>query len=168
MKENYWMTDEEYNLVTSKSVVPCTDLVVLRRKKNVLEVLLIKRKIEPGIGGWCIIGGRQFKGETLQQAIDRQASELGIEVKVISPFSSNVPTYINDNPNQDPTKHPDSITYPVKIISGKVKDRGKEYCEYRWVPVDPTEKIPKLNYGHRTQLLETIKQLKKFNSLNEI
>ena len=166
MSKDYWITDEEYSLVTKKTTIPTVDLVVLRRNERILETLLLRRKTGYGRGKWCIIGGRQYKGEISKQTINRQASDLGVRVEVIPPFEPNFPAWINDNPKQDKTKHPCSNTYPVKIISGNVREEGEEYKGYKWFPVD---KLPdEIAYGHRFQILKTLEQLKKFNGLNEI
>ena len=67
---------------------------------------------------------------------------------------------------QDKTKHPCSNTYPIKIISGDVREEGEEYKGSKWFPVD---RLPdEIAYGHRFQILKTLEQLKKFNGLNEI
>ena len=166
MKDKYWMTDEEYGIVTSKSVVPCVDLVILRKsEEGSIEVLLLIRKTGYGKGKWCIIGGRQYKEEIAEETINRQASDLGVKVKVIPPFEPNFPAWINDDPEQEETKHPCSMTYPVRIISGEVRKEGEEYNGFKWFSVD---KIPKMAYGHRFQVLKTLEQLKKFNGLKNI
>ena len=165
MKEKIWMTDEEYGVVTGKSVVPCVDLVIFRKQKGVLETLLLRRKTGYGKGKWCIIGGRQYKGEIAEEIINRQASDLGVKVKVIPPFEPNFPAWINDDPSQDKTKHPTSMTYPVKIISGEVRKEGEEYFNYQWFSIN---NIPEMAYGHRFHVLKTIEQLKKFAGLKNI
>jgi ADP-ribose pyrophosphatase YjhB (NUDIX family) len=167
MDENIWMSEEEYKLVTGKSVIPCIDLVILRKNSSAeLEVLLLVRKTGYGKGKWCIIGGRQWKREMARESIDRQAKDLDIKVKVISPFEPGFPASIHDDPNQDITKHPCSMVYPVKIISGKVREEGEEYKGYKWFPIN---KLPSgIAYHHEHEILKAIEQLKKFNALNGI
>ena len=165
MKEKTWMTDKEYGIVTGKSVVPCVDLVILRRQKGVLETLLLRRKTGYEKGKWCIIGGRQYKGEVAEETINRQAKDLNVKVQIIPPFEYNFPAWVNDNPNQDKTKHPCSMTYPVKIVSGELREEGEEYEGSRWFPVD---EIPEMAYDHRFQVLKTIEQLGKFDGLKNI
>lgn len=168
MSNSYWMTDKEYESVTSKTPIPCVDLVILRKSEGkIIEVLLLVRKTGYAKGKWCIIGGRQWKEEIVEETIHRQADDLGIKVKIIPPFESNFPAWVNDNPLQDKTKHPCTSTYPVKIISGNMREEGEEYKGYKWFPVD---RLPdEMAYsGHRFQILRTLEQLKKFNGLNEI
>ena len=57
------------------------------------------------------------------------------------------------------------MTYPVEIVSGEIREEGKEYEGYKWFPVDG---IPRMAYDHRFQALKIVEQLKKFDGLNEI
>lgn len=167
MDNNAWMSDEEYKIVTEKSVVPCIDLVILRRNnKGEIEVLLLIRKTGYGKGKWCIIGGRYWKGERAREAIDRQAKDLDVKVEVIPPFEPGFPAWAHDDPAQDDTKHPCSMVYPVKIISGQIRDEGEEYKGYKWFSIN---NLPSgIAYHHEHEILKAVDQLKRFNALNEI
>lgn len=153
-----WMSDKEYLLVTELTPLTTVNLVILRGRKDKQEVLLLIRKTGYAKGSWCIIGGRVLIGETLEKAIHRHVSDLGIRVKIIPPFNSNFPTFIDDRINQDKTKHPISLIYPAKIISGKVREEGEEYKGYKWFPIN---KLPKIAYGQKLQIQKTIEQLKR-------
>ncbi len=154
------MSDSEYKLVTSKTPIPTVDLVVLRKRKTVLETLLLIRKTGYAKGEWCIIGGRQWINEKLSDTIKRQAKDLGVQVEIIHPFSPNFPSWIDDNPLQDKTKHSCSHVYPVKIVSGKVRKEGEEFTGFKWFSIN---NLPKLAYDHKIEIQKTIKQVKKFN-----
>lgn len=160
MKNPNWMTSHEYALVTEKTPILCVDLVVLRRTQKSLETLLLIRKTGYEKGKWCIIGGRQIKGETLEEAITRQASDLGIEVKVVPPFDFNFPAYVNDK-DQDRTKHPTCCVYPVVIKGGSLKGSGEEFSATKWFPVDD---LPEMAYDHRAEILKVVEQIKRFNA----
>lgn len=155
---SYWMSHYKYKLVTGLTPIPTVNLVILRSNEKALEVLLLIRKTGYAKGSWCIIGGRVRKNETLAQAINRHARDLEIKVKIISPFESNFPAFIDDRNTQDETKYPISMIYPVKIISGKVRDEGMEYKDYKWFPID---KLPKIAYGQKLQIKKTIEKLQK-------
>lgn len=152
-----WMSDEEYQLVTSLTPIPTVNLVILKREKKKREILLIVRKTGYAKGQWCIIGGRVRIGETLENAIQRHATDLAVKVRILPPFSPNFPSYIDDRDYQDKTKHPCSIIYPAEIVSGKVRGEGKEYKGYKWFPID---KLPKIAYGQKLQIKKTIAKLK--------
>ncbi len=154
------MSDVEYQLVTKKSVIPCVDLVLLRGQE-LWEVALFIRSTGYEKGKWCIIGGRQQKGEVANDMIKRQVAEMEVEVEVIAPFEPNFPAWQYDDPNQDQTKHATDSVYPVKIVSGEIKNQGKEYAHYQWFAIDqlPTDNWA---YHHKIEVQKAIEQLKKF------
>lgn len=156
-KKSFWMSDDEYELVTQKTPMPTVNLVILRKTKNSWELLLLIRKTGYAKGDWCMIGGRVWKGETLQAAIQRQANDLAVKVKILSPFNPNFPSFIDDRNNQDETKHPISLIYPAEIISGQVREEGEEYKGFKWFPIN---KLPKIAYGQKLQIKKTIERLK--------
>lgn len=158
-KQSFWMSDEEYRLVTSKTPIPTVNLVILRKKK-IWEVLLLIRKTGYAKGSWCFIGGRVWIGETLKDAIQRQTKDLGVKVKIFPPFNPNFPVFIDDKLGQDQTKQSVSIIYPAKIISGKLGDEGEEYQGYQWFPVN---RLPKIAFDQNFEIQKTIEQLKNFN-----
>lgn len=151
-----WMSDEEYQLVTNLTPIPTVNLVILRGGKNNREVLLIVRKTGYARGRWCMIGGRVWKGESLDKAIHRHVLDLGIKVKIIPPFNSNFPIFIDDRTDQDKTKHPISLIYPAIVVSGKIKEEGMEFKGYKWFPLD---ELPKIAYGQKLQIKKTIEKL---------
>lgn len=157
-RQSFWMSDKEYLLVTKKTPIPTVNLVILRKNKDNWEVLLLIRKTGYAKGQWCIIGGRVHIGELLKHAIDRQAEDLKVEVKIIPPFTPNLPSFIDDQKDQDKTKSPLSFIYPVEIVSGEVRKEGEEYKGFKWFSIS---KIPKIGYGQKVQIRTTIEQLKK-------
>lgn len=161
MENSSWMSEEEYKLVTEKSVVPCNDLIVLRGGEK-WEVALFIRKTGYEKGKWCIIGGRQLKGEVATEAIKRQALEMGIQVEVILPFEPNFPAWIHDDPNQDKTKHAAGGVYPVRIISGEIKKEDEEYSKFNWFPIDKLPPENKWAYHHLFEVKKVIEQLRRF------
>lgn len=158
-KKNFWMSNEEYTLVTEKTPIPTVNLAVFRKNKKNLEILLLKRKTGYAKGRWCIIGGRVRVKESLRSAIARHASDMAVKVAIIPPFGSTFPAFIDDRNNQDKTKHPLSMIFPVKIISGEVRKEGEEYEGYKWFPIN---KLPAIAYGQKLQIQKTIERL-KFN-----
>lgn len=74
-----WIPDEEWKtivehvpIVSVDLVVECPDGIVLGRRTN-----------EPAKGEWFVPGGRVQKGETLEEAVHRVATEeLGTEVEL--------------------------------------------------------------------------------------
>lgn len=158
-KSSFWMSKIEYELVTNKTPIPTVNLVIIRKRDNISEILLLKRKTGYAKGRWCIIGGRVWKGENLKKAIQRHALDLGVKVKIIPPFNPNFPSFIDDRNNQDKTKHPLSKIYPAEIESGEVRVEGEEYKGFKWFPID---KLPQIAYGQKLQIQKTLERLKKY------
>lgn len=161
MNMDSWMSDPEYEFVTEKSAIPCSDLIVLRFKDN-WEVALFIRKTGYEKGKWCVIGGRQWKGEIAIEAIRRQATEMGIVVEVIPPFEPNFPAWVHDDPRQDKTKHASTSVYPVKIIAGQLIEEGPEYSGHRWFPIDNLPDESRWAYHHKFEVEKIIAQLRRF------
>ena len=69
---------------TLKSLpILCVDIIARNTKG---EYLLVKRANEPKKGRWWIVGGRAFKGESLEQAVIRKVKEeTGKRIKDIRP-----------------------------------------------------------------------------------
>lgn len=153
-----WMNDEEYKLVTEKSPIPCVDLVVLKGGGR-WETLLLVRSTGYERGKECIIGGRKWKGEIAAETIKRQASDLTVDVEVILPFEPGFPAWVDDNPMQDGTKHPSVEIYPVRIVSGSIRESGDEYSSFKWVPVN---QLPEMAYDHKYKIEIAVSQLKRF------
>lgn len=161
METGSWMSDIEYELVTEKSAIPCNDLVVLRFRDR-WEVALFIRKIGYERGKWCVIGGRQWRGEIAADAIKRQATEMGVVVEVIHPFGPNFPAWVYDDPRQDETKHASTSIYPVKIIGGQLIEEGSEYSGYKWFPIDELPDDVSWAYHHKLEVVKAIEQLRRF------
>lgn len=155
-RKSVWMSEQEYQLVVKKTTIPTVNLVILRKNGDHWEVLLLVRKTGYAKGKWCMIGGRIWIGETLQKAIQRQTKDLAVKIRILPPFNPNFPSFIDDRGNQDKTKHPISMVYPAKIVSGKVRNEGEEYKGYKWFPID---KLPEIAYGQKLQIKKTIEKL---------
>lgn len=162
-KKTFWLSTEEYKLVTGKVPIPTINLVILKREKDQWKTLLLVRKTGYAKGQWCVIGGRVWLGENLKETINRHALDLDVKVKIIPPFAPNFPCYVDDRINQDKTKQPCSLIYPVEIISGEVREEGEEYKGYKWFSVN---KLPRIAYGQRLQIQKAVKQLENYRTSN--
>lgn len=112
-KGNYYMSDEEYLLITQKTPIPTVNLVILDRSRNPWQVLLLVRKTGYAKGSWCIIGGRIRIDESLSKALKRQVEDLKVKVRIVPPFNPNFPSFIDDRKKQDETKSPRAFKKPV-------------------------------------------------------
>ncbi|MBU2264631.1 DUF4916 domain-containing protein [Patescibacteria group bacterium] len=156
---NGFLPKKTFDLIQKSIPVVCVDLVILRNHHS--ELLLIKRRIEPETGKWCLIGGRVLMGERLSMAISRQTRrELGVKVSILPPFGPNFPAFIDADPKADPQKHAVALTYPVTISPNRTLNlEGPEFSKTKWFKL---KKIPKLGFNHKKALAETMKKVQMF------
>ncbi len=105
-------------------------------------IVLIKRKNPPQ--GWAIPGGFVDYGETIEEAVTREAKEeTGLDIELIRQFH----TY--SDPKRDPRHHTVSTIFIAKADgSPKAGDDAKEACIFT------IETLPeKIAFDHR-QILE--------------
>jgi len=154
-----FLPKETFDLIQRSIPVVCVDLVVLRNDYS--EVLLVRRKIEPEAGKWCLIGGRMLLGEKLPTTIKRQSQrELGVNVSVVPPFGPNFPAFIDDNPKADPQKHAVALTYPATIAPGSTLNlEGPEFSETAWFKLT---RLPKMGFNHKKALTATVQKVQTF------
>ncbi len=143
-----WIPDELFQQIQKNTPIACVDLLVLRKQKGGgFETLLIKRKIFPEEGVWCLIGGRILKGEYTKDAIKRQAKkELGVSVKILPPWSETMPLAVFNDPISDKQKHFVGLVYPVIITRGTLNTSGPEFSEAKWFPLNKIP--PKIGFYH--------------------
>jgi ADP-ribose pyrophosphatase YjhB (NUDIX family) len=159
VKSKFWLSQKKYDEMKKSTPLPYVDLVILRGKKGKREVLIFTRNIPPGKGRLCLIGGRQRKGGSLKDAVDRQAREVGLRVRVIRPFGYNFPAWVEDSEKQDTTKQATTCLYPVEILSGKPK-RGREAKNPTWVSAND---LPNgFLFDQREKIVKVLKQLEKY------
>lgn len=152
-----WIPDELFHQIQKNMPVACVDLLVLRKQKidriDMIETLLIKRKIYPEEGKWCLIGGRILKDEYTKDTVRRQAkTELGVSVKIIPPWSEIMPFAVFNDPVSDKQKHFVALAYPVIITKGAVKTSGPEFSEAQWFPIKQLPPISTCGFYHATVL----------------
>jgi ADP-ribose pyrophosphatase YjhB (NUDIX family) len=145
--------------------VPCVDLLPVRKTKNGgIEVLLVKRRIYPEERKWVLIGGRIIKGESTKQAIARQAkSELGVQAKIVPPFTDIRPFSVMNEPTTDKQKHSIALTYLVSRSKGTVKKSGPEFSEAKWFSINNLPNQIGFNFK---KVLDIFRQYSKTNSLS--
>jgi colanic acid biosynthesis protein WcaH len=70
---------EQYTQIIEVLPILCVDVVIMNSNG---EYLLVKRANEPLEGHWWVIGGRVYKGETMEQAAIRKVKEeVGLDVR---------------------------------------------------------------------------------------
>ena len=121
---------ELYRQILEYLPILCVDLVFFHQGK----VLLTYRNDEPAKGKWWIQGGRVFKGETLQEALQRKAqAEVGCLIQVIRQigiydFRSPVGPF--------PLKtgvHDVAIVYLVEPAGVSEVRLNRDHSNFRWI-----------------------------------
>jgi len=101
------------------------------------KIALIKRGNEPSKGKWTIPGGLVDLGESVENAVIREAKEetcLEVENPQLMDVVGNV-----DRDEQDKVKyHYVIIEYLVQVIGGTIQ-AASDAEELRWVPFDEVE-----------------------------
>jgi len=116
------------------------------------QILLIKRPLTEKIfpGKWSLIAGKMEWGETVEQALKREArEEVGVEVEVIRYTGR-----YYDKPGRHPAKTIICLPHICKIVKGEPKaNQPEEVQEVRWF--DPAEiKDLEMGYDHKQMLID--------------
>lgn len=160
-----WIPDELFQTIQKSVPIACVDLLLLRTKAGGIETLLIKRRIYPEEGKWCLIGGRILKDEHTKDTIKRQAkTELGVSVSIIPPWSEIMPFAVFNDPVSDKQKHFVVLVYPVIVTKGILKASGPEFSEARWFPLDKLPPAARIGFYH-AKLLALFARYVKTKSL---
>lgn len=103
---------KEFKKIYSRVPRLCVEVIV----KTKTGIVLTKRNIPPAKGSWHIPGGTILKGETLEQAVKRKASEeLGLKVNVkknLGVIEYSFKKYFSQ---------PIGIAFLVEIVSGQLR-----------------------------------------------
>ena len=112
------------------------------------RVLLVKKRFAPHKGYWALPGGFVEKGETLKEAVAREArEETGLEVRPVNMIG------VYDDPKRDP-RGVVSAAYLCDVVSGEMKT-SRETSEVRFFGF---EEIPKkLAADHSKIISDTLK-----------
>ena len=103
-----WLTDAEWSWAQQHLPIACVDLVAIETTNNAeTRFGLIYRKAPTEqMMGWCLIGGRVLKGETLHSELARHVTEsLGDAIHLsVSPDAQ--PAYVAQYPHSTETNGP--------------------------------------------------------------
>lgn len=119
------------------------DCVVFGLDEDELQVLLIRRGLEPFLNCWALPGGFVHVGESLDEAARRELDE---ETGLRKLFLEQL--YSFGEPDRDPREHVVSVTYYalVKLSDHKVR-AATDAAEAAWFAVSD---LPRLAFDHTT------------------
>lgn len=129
------------------------DIVVFTIQNNNLEVLLVKRGIEPFKGKWAIPGGFVKMDEDLENAAKRELrEETGVEDIYLEQL------YTFGNPKRDPRGRVITIAYMALTNSNDIKLHATtDVSTAQWFSV---KEAPSLAFDHKKILDYALRRLK--------
>ncbi len=130
-------------------------LALFTVEKDKFKVLLIKRKNQPFINKWILIGGCAYNTETGEEAMKREIYEKtkikNIDFEMFDVFTK---------PNRSPLKRMIAIGY-IGISDSSIIEKFKQTekaSDADWFEID---RVPELGYDHKEILEKAIETLKK-------
>ncbi len=149
-----WLKPEDWAWAQKNLPIVCVDVLPIRfSSKEFTEIEavgLITRATDQGTPGWCLIGGRVLRGESLAAAIRRQVKEtLGDHMRVYLSRELNPACIAQYSPTGktpfcfDPRQHSIGLTYAVEI-RGSPDPRG-EATAFDWFK--PSHLPPSRQFG---------------------
>ena len=117
-------------IMEHRNPTPTVDIILQRNSK----VLMIRRKKEPFKGSLALPGGFVDEGETVEEAMKREAmEETSLEVEPMDILG------VYSDPARDPRKHTMSTVF-IGIVIGGQDRAGDDAASIEWVELDEIEK----------------------------
>ncbi|MEV0650185.1 NUDIX domain-containing protein [Phytomonospora sp. NPDC050363] len=108
------------------------DITILTVRDDRLQVLLVKRGIEPHQGVWALPGGFMNNDETAEQAAHRELAE---ETGIPHGHARLEPVGFYTEPDRDPRGRVVSLSYMALIPASPPTAAGGDADDTGWVPV---------------------------------
>ena len=134
--------------MTRKSPKLAVDAVILKND----SIILIKRKYDPYSGNWALPGGFVEYGETVEDALIREAKEeTGLDVRIKRIVG------VYSDPDRDPRGHTVSVCFLCEIAGGDLNadTDASDAREFK------LSKLPGLAFDHTKILEDVIDSLNK-------
>lgn len=155
-----YLSDSDWNFVQEHIPIVCVDILPIQSSGSKKKIGLIKRGA-PEVDAWCLLGGRVFKGERIDAAMQRIVHQaLGPESQVRygswavpDQVVEYLPSASSGSPH-DPRKHAVSLTYTIELL-GKLVPNGeaKDFC---WFDSD---RLPdKIGFGQEGIIASLVKR----------
>lgn len=129
------------------------DIIVFTIKDDELQVLLIKRGIEPFKEKWALPGGFVRIDESLEDATKRELKEeTGVENVYLEQL------YTFGDPKRDPRGRVITVAYMALVNSDNLDIHAStDVSEVRWFPI---KKLPSLAFDHKKILDYSLRRLR--------
>lgn len=132
------LNEDDWRWVQGAIPILCVDAIPIRFVDGgPLQIGLVLRETPHQGTRWCFLGGRVRRGETLDEALQREwSAALGDACEPGQRLGAN-PWVVEYRPDSkqgrphDPRKHAIGLTYAVQA-AGVPRARGVEAIEFRW------------------------------------
>jgi 8-oxo-dGTP diphosphatase len=107
------------------------DVVIFTIREGTLQVLLVRRGIEPFLGAWAIPGGFVVEDESLEQAARRELrEETGVDRVYLEQL------YTFGDPGRDARGRVVTVAYFALVPGDDALRAGTDAADARWWPMD--------------------------------
>jgi 8-oxo-dGTP diphosphatase len=130
----------------AESTMLTVDIVLFTIQNSALNVLLIKRLVEPFAGRYALPGGFVLQNETLEDAAIRELRE---ETGFDAQFLEQLRTF--GDPGRDPRGRVVTVAYYALVSSAQSIQAGSDAQEAKWFAVTD---LPSLAFDH-SEILST-------------
>ncbi len=121
-------------------------------------IILIKRKNEPFKGKWALPGGFVKYGETVENAVIREAKEeTGLDVRIEKLLG------VYSDPNRNPRGHTVSVCFICRIVSGNLKS-GTDSADVKEFKFSG---LPELAFDHK-KIIRNSLEFRSYESAKQI
>ena len=118
------------------------------------KILLIKRRSNVFAGTWVFPGGMVEYGETVEQAVVREAKEeTGLDIEIIRLIG------VYSDPKRDPRFHSVGISFLCRVKGGNLLKESDESTEARYFSLEEARKLD-LGFDHRKILEDASRVIK--------
>lgn len=130
---------DDFKQLVSNAPLFAIDLVVINERN---EILLGQRKNAPAKGYWFVPGGRVYKNEALETAIERiSQSELGLTLKRHELNFIGLYDHFYDDSffDENTSTHYINATHYIRLNAQLLNLPTEQHAQYRWVALNQLE-----------------------------
>lgn len=164
-----WLPTEVWAQVQRSVPIVCVDVLAIQmdpETRTLSHAGLIWRNVMEGKQGWCLIGGRLLRDESVADAITRQMRDtLGAAVSFTLPEDPQ-PVYVGQYFTSqkpiggiDPRQHAIGLTFAIEI-SGEIRPQG-EALDFRWFEPDKLPAAHEFGFG-QDRIVESVLERLRF------
>lgn len=128
------------------------DLAIFTVRSGALQVLLVRRGIEPFLGAWAMPGGFVLEGEGLAAAAERELRE---ETGVTDVYLEQLYTF--GEAGRDPRGRVVTVSYFALVAGDREVKGGSDAADARWWPMNA---LPPLAFDHAEILGYALERLR--------